>query len=99
MTSLKDAADAYEPKTTKNVVELNKVSIDMDITEKTFQDKEGKDFTVSLITVDEEEYRVPTSVISQVKELIAEMDNFKFFKVTKKGEGLNTKYTVIPLVE
>jgi len=97
MTTIRESAKEYEPTTTKNVCELKSVSTELDITEKTFQNKEGEDFTVSLITVDGEDYRVPQSVIGQVKVLLEDNPGLLTFKVKKSGEGMSTKYQVIPL--
>ena len=48
---------------------------------------------------EEEEYRVPKSVLKQLKEQLEVNPKLKFFKVNKTGEGMKTSYTVIPLVE
>jgi len=46
--------------------------------------------------VDDEEYRVPTSVLKSLKVILEDKPDLKFFKVKKTGEGLKTEYTVIP---
>jgi len=97
MANLKQAAQDYEPAMTKNVADLEKVSVDLELTTKTFTDKEDKEFTLSVITVDDEDYRVPPSVLKSLKEMIAEKPDLKHFKVNKSGQGLQTSYTVIPL--
>jgi len=97
MGSLKSEAQEYEPTTIRNISELNKVSIDNAVITEEREDKSGKSYTVRYITIDNEEYRVPISVISALKEILEEKKDLKFFKVKKKGVGMDTKYTVIPL--
>jgi len=99
MGTLKGDAEAYVQKQTKNVTELAKVSVDLETREEEFTDAEGKPFTVMKITVDGEDYRVPKSVLKQLKEFLKEMPDLKYFKVTSTGSGLNTEYTTIPLAE
>jgi hypothetical protein len=62
-----------------------------------FTDKDGKEFSIQVIEVDGEEYRVPVSVVKQLKEQLAENSGMTKFKVRKSGEGMNTSYTVVPL--
>jgi len=77
---------------TRNIAELDAVSISVDI--KTETRGEGDDsYIFHYILVNDEEYRVPPSVIKAVQELILEND-IKTFKVLKTGEGKQTKYSV-----
>ena len=48
--------------------------------------------------INKERYRVPNSVLKQLKVLLEDNSNMKKFKVKKTGQGLNTDYTVIPLI-
>jgi len=95
MVNLRQTALDYVPGY-KNITELKKVSIDVDIEEKEFTDKEGKQYTALIITVDEEEYRVPKSVLAQLKAFLEDDPEMEFFKVKSSGSGLNTTYTVMP---
>ena len=95
--TLKEAAEEYEPQTTKNISELDRVSTDLYLYYKTFKKEDGKEFTINLIEVDGEEYRVPNSVLKQVKVLLGETPKLKYFKVLKQGEGLKTTYMVVSL--
>ncbi len=97
MTTLGEYAKEYEPQQTKNIVELEAVSVDMVLEERTGTDKEGKDFKYNVVVVDKEEYRIPNSVIASIKAIQEVKPTLKTVKVTKKGQGLNTEYTVIPL--
>lgn len=98
MQSLLEAAKAYEPKQTKNIADLDVVPVDIPIEQEVFNDNEGKEFSIKVITVNGEKFRVPTSVLKQLKEHTAENPNLKKFKVKKSGTGLKTDYTVIPLM-
>lgn len=97
MTSFKEAATAYQPKHTKNIVELEAVSIEQSIKTETRKGNDGEPYQISFVVVEGNEYRVPPSVIEQVQTILLAKPDLKTFKVTKKGEGLNTKYTVVQL--
>lgn len=98
MPNLKETAEAYEPPKTKNIADLKLVMVDEEIVTKEFQDKEGKTFSVNVITIDGEDYRVPTSVLKQLKVIIEEKPGMASFKVKRTGTTINdTVYTVIPL--
>ena len=97
MATLRESAKAFKPKTTKSITELKSVNTELDIETKMFTDKDGKEFTIQVIEVEGEEYRVPISVVKQLKEQLSENSGMTKFKVKKTGEGLNTSYTVIPL--
>lgn len=97
MGTLKDEAKAYTAPQTKNITELEKVSVDMAIEETEFNKTDGGTFTIKVINIDGEYYRVPVSVLKSLKEIMIEKPETKFIKVNKSGEGLKTTYTVIPL--
>lgn len=99
MATLKETAKEYIPKQTKNISDLPEVSVDCEIYhDGTGTDKEGREFTYSYLLLNKEAYRVPSSVIKQLKDMLEEMPNLKKFKVKKSGEGLKTEYTFIPLI-
>jgi hypothetical protein len=97
MATIKETATNYEAPTTRNITELEVVRADSQMEEKKGIDSEGKEFSYKIIVVDNFEYRVPVSVIGNLKAILKENPNLTSFKVTKQGEGMNTKYTVIPL--
>lgn len=102
MGSIKEEAQDYEPKQTKTIAELGKVSVDLILTDDTYdvqEDGQTKKVTQKIFNVDGEDYRVPNSVLKNLKVILKEMPNLKFFKVKKEGEGLQTDYTVIPIVD
>jgi hypothetical protein len=66
------------------------------------QKKDGEKFTYSYIMVAEGEVRVPKTVLLEIKAQNEERTKsnkplIKSFKVTKKGEGINTSYSVVIL--
>ena len=95
--TLKEEAEAYESGTTKNIVELKQVSTALEVFEETYNTKEGDQFTVKFIVVEEEKYRVPASVLKSLKALLKDNPELKNFKVVKMGTGMDTNYTVVPL--
>ena len=97
MSSIREEAEAYEPLETKNITELDTINTEIEISKKTFKEGTPDEFSINVFTVDDEEYRMPDSVLKQLKEQIAEKSDMTEFKVTKTGTGLSTSYTVIPL--
>jgi len=97
MTNLRETAKAYEPQKTKNIADLDAVSLDVVIEERKAKDKDGKEFSFHVALVTGEEYRVPSSVLNDIKSIIQAKPSLKTVKVIKKGAGMNTSYMVIPL--
>lgn len=97
MGSLRETAKAYEPQTTHNIAELEAVSLDVKIEERKGKDKDGKEFSYNVALILEEEYRVPATVLKDIKAIMTAKPTLKTVKVIKKGEGMKTQYTVIPL--
>lgn len=96
MATLKEFAKEFTPQQMKNIADLEVVRTDQEIMEETRKNKDGEDYVVKFIVIDNEEYRVPASVIEQLKMFLESRD-LKTFQVKKSGQGLNTKYQVIPL--
>jgi len=103
MPSLKQAAQAYEPPQTKNISELDVIDVELGFKEekhkKTNEDGTEEEFTVKIVEIDGEKYRVPNSVLEQLQSQLEVNPNMRKFRVKKKGTGLGTKYTVVPLQE
>ena len=95
--TLGEESQEFEPKTSLTVADLEAVSLNQKIKYVTKKDRQGDEFKAAYINVDGEEYRVPPSVLEQIQAIQKEKPNLKTVKVNKKGEGLNTKYTVIEL--
>ena len=94
MVSLKEEAQAYEPKQTLNVADLEKVDISLDVEERSGTDGEGKEFKYKVLVVEGKEYRVPNTVLEEIKKIVTLRPETKFVKVTKSGSGLSTRYSV-----
>ena len=102
MTQIGEHAKAYEPKQMKNIADLEVVSIVQELKQEVRQDADKEDYEVKFMVFPDaegkpEEYRVPNSVLTQLKTFLKEKPDMKTFKVVKEGENLNTKYTVVPL--
>lgn len=98
MTSLKDAALAYEPKQTLNITELEIIPVDVEIKHETRKNQSDEEYEIDFIIVEGKEYRVPVSVLDGLKIQVQQNSKLTKFKVTKTGEGKATKYTVVPLL-
>lgn len=98
MATLKEEAKNYVPKQTKNISELPLVSTDVELLDGEGKDKDGEVFKYKYIEINDEEYRIPYSVIGQLKDILVEKPTLKTFKVKRTGEGkVGTRYTLIPL--
>lgn len=96
--TLKEEAQASEPQAkSKNITELSQVSTDLLVHSETFTNAEKEEVTIKVIEVNGEKYRVPQSVLNNLKVILEDNPKLKTFKVKKTGEGMDTRYTVIPL--
>ena len=95
MANLKQEAQSYTAPQTKNIAELDKVPVDADVQTKEFTRDDGTAFTIKVIKVNGEEYRVPLSVLKSLKAILEVKPELTHFKVSKSGEGLKTTYTII----
>ena len=95
--TLGEVADEYKPDKTMVISDLDEVSIDMKTDIYVGVGDDGKAFNYYYIEVGDMKYRVPQSVLTQLKVIKEEKPDMKLFKVKKTGEGMNTRYTVIPL--
>lgn len=93
MGSIKDEAKGHEPTAkVRNISEMQSVETDIAV----FEDSEAE-FPYKYIEVDGERFRLPVSVLANLKAILEENPDLKKFKVKKTGEGMETRYTVIPL--
>jgi hypothetical protein len=102
---LGDYAKDFEPASkTKNIADLKEVSTDIDLIDDEFEitdkiTRQSKVVKQKIIIVNEEQYRVPNSVIGQLKIVLEDNPNCKKFKVKKSGTTMDdTRYQVIPLL-
>lgn len=104
MATIGEAADSYKASAkTMNIADLDRVSIDLQVELDTFEFTKGdetKTVEQEVIVIDEIKYRIPTTVKQQLKVLMEDNPNLKFFKVRKSGTTKDdTRYQVIPLIE
>ena len=97
MATIKEMATNYVAPETKNIAELDAIPVDVDVQEKEFTREDGSTFKILAFEFQGEEYRMPKSVLKQLKAQIEAKPDMSAFKVTKEGEGMKTEYTVIPL--
>jgi hypothetical protein len=89
------AQDAKEVQT-QNIADAGIFPIDIAIETKEFTKTDGETFTVNIAVVNEVPYRVPTSVLLQLKALLEDMPELQQVKVLKTGSGMSTQYQVVP---
>ncbi|HEY9701709.1 MAG TPA: hypothetical protein V6C58_04650 [Allocoleopsis sp.] len=96
--SIRIASKNYVPKTAKNITELKSVDVDAALLLETGTNAETQEpYEYNYIEVNGEKYRVPDSVLSNLKAILEKKPSLKTFCVSKSGEGRLTKYSVIPL--
>ena len=99
MRTLKEAAKDYEVNKMLNIADLERVDLSSPMTTETFKDSDNKEFTVHLIEENGEKYRVPKTVLDQIKKQVEANPTLNFIKVNKEGTDLKTRYTVIPIMK
>lgn len=93
MGTIKDEALQYESKAkVKNISTLQAVETNLVVF-----DELNAEFPYKYIEVEGSRYKMPLSVLNDLKAILEENPNLKKFKVKKQGEGMDTSYTVIPL--
>ena len=98
MASLGEFAKEYVPQITKNISDLKEVDVKLQLEDREGTDSKGVVFKYKVIIVDGEEYRVPNSVIGNLKVILEKKPGLTKFSVARQGTKLeDTKYTVIPL--
>ena len=105
MATIAEASKEYTSSQTQNIADLNKVSTDLELVSDEFEFTDRttglpKKVTQEVVIIDDIKYRCPVTVKQQLKVILEDNPELKFFKVKKTGEGKdNTKYQVIPLME
>jgi len=97
MANIRDSAKAFVPKQTKNIADLDVVNLEWPVEERSGIDKDNKPFEYKVVVKDGEDYRIPASVLNAIKTIVEAKPSQKTVKVVKKGQGMNTEYTVIQL--
>ena len=103
MSNLGEFAKDYKSKATKNIADLPEVSIDLEVLDDQFEttDKitnQPKVVKQKIVNIGGIDYRVPVSVLQQLKIVLEDNPNLKKFKVKRSGTAMETRYQVIPLV-
>ena len=96
MATLKEEAMAYEPPQTLNIADLDKIPVDIEVVTKEGKNKDGKDFEYLSASINGKEYRIAGSILGGIKAILQKMPNLKYVSVIKQGQGMNTRYQVIP---
>jgi hypothetical protein len=95
--TIKEGAQTYQPKSAKNITELESVDVNLAMAVESGTDMEGETYTYNYIEVNNERYRVPDSVLKDLKAIMLKKPTLQKFTVSKSGEGRQTRYQVIPL--
>ena len=99
MATIKEAAQAYEPPQTLNIADLDKIPIDLELKDGSGKDKEGQEFKYKYAEIEGKQYRVAGSILGGIKAILEKVPTLQFVQVIKQGQGMNTRYQVIPYTE
>jgi len=99
MATIKETAQLYEAPQSKNIADLDKVSIELEINKGRAKDNTGEEFSYHFVEVEGERYRIPGSVLGGLKAILKKMPQMKYFSVLREGTGMNTRYQVLPYYE
>jgi len=99
MATLKEEAQAYEPPQTMNIAALDKIPVELELQTGEGKDKEGQVFKYKYVEIEGKQYRVPGTVLGGIKAVLKKMPHIKYVTVDKDGEGMGTRYHVMPYVE
>ena len=100
MGTIKEEAKNYEAPKARNISEVSKIPTDLQVLEDSGEDKDGKAYRYNyFLDEDGTKVRLPNSVLDQIQQILIDMPDLKNFKVSRKGEGLNTRYSVIPFTK
>jgi hypothetical protein len=98
MPTLSEFAGTYSSEATKNISDLKEVSTSLNLEDREGKDKDGNTFKYKVVVVDGIDYRVPSSVIGNLKAILEKKPSMTKFSVARQGKTKDdTKYTVIPL--
>ena len=93
---LKDEANNYQPPQIANITELKKISVEEEIFDDDGTASDGTKFKYKYVLKDDVKYRIPGVVIGDMKNILEQFPDTTHFIVTKKGEGMKTRYQVMP---
>jgi len=93
MGTISEEAMGYESE-----AKINNIS-ELEFIQTSAEVKEEKDaeFPYKYFEIEGLRYKIPKSVLQNLKAILEENKDLKKFKVKKTGEGMDTRYTVIPL--
>lgn len=93
MSNIGEEAQNYKAEELKTVADLQFISKEMEVLE----ELEVK-YPYKYILQNGERYKVAKTVLADIQQILLSSPNIIKFKVIRKGEGLKTNYTVIPLI-
>lgn len=99
MASIKEVAQTFEPPKTLNIADVDRIPLTLDVLDGIGKDKEDKVFKYKYTIIDGKEYRIAGTILGGIKALLKKMPDLKYVSVVRDGEGRNTRYQVIPVIE
>lgn len=92
--SIKQAALNFEADTMNHIVDLDKVSVNLALFEQEKTSSKGEKYNQFYTVINNKKYLIPGKVLEFLQEKLELKPDIEFFKVTRTGSGLATKYKV-----
>jgi len=92
--TLKQEAEAYEPKKTLNVTDLDRLDLSLPVEDREGIDKKDKPFSYKAVVIGTNDFRIANTVLEEIQKMLKLKPEMKFVKVTSTGTGLATRYSV-----
>ena len=98
MGTFKQEAENYTSKAMKNISELESVEVNNAVLTDERTRSDGTSYTAQYVVINGDEYRIPSSVLVNLKEILKVKPKLKTFRVMRKGTTKeDTRYTIVPL--
>ena len=96
MSTIRESAINYEGHELLNIADLDKIPIDLELKEGIGKDKDGIEYKYKYTIIDNKRYRIAGTILGSLKTLLKAVPHIKHIQIIKEGEGLKTRYQVIP---
>ena len=92
MSTLRETSQGYIAPPELNITDLGSIDLSVEILEGEGEKKEGGTYTYKYMEINGNEYRIPSFVLEQIKDILKLKPSVSNIKVTKTGSGRATRY-------
>lgn len=95
--TIRDASLTYKPKAEElNISELDSIPVDIKVWDKPKKKQDGTPYVIKVFELEGKLYRMPLTVLRDLKAMLGKKPHIQTFAVLKEGEGNESHYTVMP---